>query len=505
MQFDSVIFIPFLIIVFAVYYLVPKVFRWTVLLVASIVFYAALNVPRLVLSLGWVIVVSYFAGRGIRTLSSEFAKKRVYWAGVTLNLAALVFCRYLPFLGSNVNILFRYLSIPGSIHVPEPLVSIGVSFYVFQAVSYLTDIHLGGQEPEERFITFALYISFFPKLLQGPIERAGSFIPQLHQNTEFRYESGRAAMLLFTWGLFKKVVIADRLAIFVNSVYDQVHFLGSHEGVSFAWAAIFYSLQIYCDFSGYTDMAIGIAGLFNLKLTNNFDRPYLATTTAEFWRKWHISFSTWIFDYIFKPLQMKWRRLKVFGNVMALMVTFLVSGIWHGASWGFIVWGLLHGIYLSVHFLLAPLKKKTYRFMNIKKSRLLTLGQTAVTFCLVSLAWIFFRANNLNDAHYILKNFLNGWSSYFSLFASGFLHPGRWRMLFESVWGRDQSMKEFVILWPFLAVFILLELTSYFKNMKMRSLFDKNRMFRWCVYLALIAAIFIFGVPERQQFIYFQF
>ena len=505
MQFDSPIFLPFLIAVFTVYYLAPKTFRTTVLLAASIFFYAALNVPRLILSLAWVIVISYFAGRWIRTLTSESAKKAVYWAGVLLNLAALVFCRYLPFLGNQLNVLLRLFSFPGVIHVPEPMISIGVSFYVFQAISYMTDIYLGTQEPEIPFINFALYIGFFPKLLQGPIERAGSLIPQLHQNIEFKYESGRAALLLFAWGLFKKVVIADRLALFVNPVFDRVHFLGAHEGVSFAWATLFYSLQIYCDFSGYTDMAIGIAGLFNLRLTNNFDRPYLATNTAEFWRKWHITFSSWIFDYIFKPLQMKWRRLKVYGNVMALMVTFLVSGIWHGASWGFIVWGLLHGIYLSVHLLLAPLKKKAYRLINLKKSRILATGQTAVTFCLVSLAWIFFRANSLKDAWYILRNFLNGWPSYFSLFASGFMRPGRWRMLFESVWGSDQSFKEFVILWPFLAVFFALELTSNFKNMKLRAIFEKNRIFRWCVYLALITAIFVFGVPERQKFIYFQF
>jgi alginate O-acetyltransferase complex protein AlgI len=505
MQFDSAIFFLFVVIVFAVYYLVPKLYRWTVLLAASFVFYAALGVPRLIFLLGWVIVVSYFTGRGIRNASGEPAKKRIYGAGVLLNLTALVYCRYLPFLSGNANALFRLLSIPCAIHVPEPLVSIGVSFYVFQSISYLTDVRLEVQEPEIRFTTFALYLSFFPKLLQGPIERAGSLIPQLHQNREFQYESARAALLLFAWGLFKKTVVADRLALFVNPVYDQVHSSGPFEGVSFLWATLFYSLQIYCDFSGYTDMAIGIAGLFNLKLSRNFDRPYLAASTAEFWRKWHISFSSWIFDYIFRPLQMKWRRLKMFGNVLALLVTFLVSGIWHGASWGFVIWGLLHGVYLSGHVLFAPLRKNMNRLLNVQKTRLLKLWQTAATFCLVSLAWIFFRAENPHDAVYILKHFFTGWSAYFSLFVSGIFHPKQWMMLFESVWGREQSLKEFVILGPVLSILFLCEGTSFFQGMKLRSFFEGNRIFRWCVCLAWIFVIFVFGVAERQRFIYFQF
>jgi alginate O-acetyltransferase complex protein AlgI len=505
MQFDSVIFYPYLAVVFALFYSLPKSFRPVVLLSASIVFYAALNVPHLILSLGWVIVISYFTGRTIRAASSEKAKKWIYVTGVLLNLTALVVCRYIPFLSDNMNVLFRLASYPFAIHVPEPLVSIGVSFYVFQAISYLTDIRLEVRDPETRFITFALYIGFFPKLLQGPIERAGALIPQLRLKEDFRYESARAALLLFAWGLLKKVVIADRLAIFVNSVYDRVHSLGVFEGVSFLWATIFYALQIYCDFSGYTDMAIGIAGLFNVRLINNFDKPYLANSIAEFWRKWHISFSSWIFDYIFRPLQMKWRKMKTVGNVMALMVTFLVSGIWHGASWGFIIWGLLHGIFLSAHVIYAPLKKNIIRLLNLKKTRALTIWRTFFTFCLVSLAWIFFRAQNVRDAMYILKHFFSGWASYLSLFTSGIFHSNRWKMLFESVWGGEPSLKEFAILLPILTVFLLFEYNSYFKNTKWIAIFNQNRIFRWFVYLTLISTIFIFGVAERQTFIYFKF
>jgi alginate O-acetyltransferase complex protein AlgI len=505
MQFDSVIFYPFLIFVFALFYSLPKSFRPSVMLLSSLVFYAALNVPHLIFSLGWVIVSSYVAGRSIRAASTESAKKWIYVTGVMLNLAVLVFCRYLPFLSENANSLFRLASLPAAIHIPQPLISIGVSFYVFQSISYLTDIRLEVQEPETRFITFALYLCFFPKLLQGPIERAGALIPQLGLNDEFHYESACASLLLFSWGLFKKIVIADRLALFVNPVYDQVRSLGTFEGVSFLWATIYYALQIYCDFSGYTDMAIGIAGLFNVRLTNNFNRPYLATSIVEFWRKWHISFSSWIFDYIFRPLQMKWRNMKNVGNVMALMVTFLVSGIWHGASWAFIVWGLLHGIYISLHVLYAPLKKKIYHSLNFEKSRLLSIWQSFFTFCLVSLAWIFFRARDLRDALYILEHFFSGWSSYLSLFTSGILHPNRWKLIFEPVWGKEQSLKGFLILQPILMIFIVFEFTSNFKNTKLMTFYNQNRIVRWFVYLILIGTIFVFGIAERKTFIYFQF
>jgi len=505
MQFDSVIFYPFLMTVFALFYSLPKAFRPTLMLLSSLVFYAALNVPHLILSLALIILSSYIAGRSIRAASTESAKKWIYAAGVIFDLAVLVFCRYLPFLADNANSLFRIVSLPAVIRVPQPLISIGVSFYVFQSVSYLTDIRLEVQEPETRFITFALYICFFPKLLQGPIERARALIPQLGFNDEFNYESARASLLLFLWGLFKKIVIADRLALFVDPVYGQVRSLGTFEGVSFLWATLYYALQIYCDFSGYTDMAIGIAGLFNTKLTNNFNRPYLATSIAEFWRRWHISFSSWIFDYIFRPLQMKWRNMKTFGNISALMVTFLVSGIWHGASWAFIVWGLLHGIYLSLHALYAPLKKKIHQSRNLKKSPLLAIWQSLFTFTLVSLAWIFFRANDLRDALYILEHFFSGWSSYFTMFMSGVLHPNRWKPLFETVWVGEQSMKEFIILQPFLLVFLVYEFTSGFKNTGLKNLYQRNRIVRWLSYFILVYAIFVFGIAERKTFIYFQF
>ncbi len=225
-------------------------------------------------------------------------------------------------------------------------------------------------------------------------------------------------MLIFAWGLFKKVVVADRLALFVNAVYGDVHV---YTGLPLVLATWFYAFQLYFDFSGYTDMALGSARLFNINLTQNFNSPYLATSVAEFWRRWHISFSRWILDYIFKPLQMAWRDWRTAGTAASLVVTFLASGIWHGVSWGFVVWGGLHGVYLATSVYYRPWQKKIHKALGITKSPLLKVWQTVVTFNLVCFAWIFFRANSLSDAFYIIGNLFRTsntplWSGGFSKF-----------------------------------------------------------------------------------------
>jgi D-alanyl-lipoteichoic acid acyltransferase DltB (MBOAT superfamily) len=228
--------------------------------------------------------------------------------------------------------------------MPRVLSSIGMSFYTFQALSYSNDIYREIQIPEAHLGRFALYVCFFPKLLQGPIERAGGLLIQLRKPFEFDYENTREGLLRIAWGLFKKVVIADRVAVIVNTVYGNA---GGFTGLPLIVATYSYAIQIYTDFSGYTDIALGTARLFNIRLTENFNKPYFAQGVADFWRRWHISLSSWLLDYIFRPLQWRWRDLRLAGPFMALLVTFLVSGAWHGASWNFILWGLLHGLFIA--------------------------------------------------------------------------------------------------------------------------------------------------------------
>jgi D-alanyl-lipoteichoic acid acyltransferase DltB (MBOAT superfamily) len=321
--------------------------------------------------------------------------------GIVANVGVLVWLKYLPFLIENINAVASAYFKVNPFPTISSMISIGVSFYVFQGIAYLVDIYLETGDPEIHFGRFALSMSFFPKLLQGPIERGGLLHPQLQILVRPKWGNVHVGMNLFLFGMFKKVVVADRLATFVDPVYSNVH---AFHGIPLVVATYLFALQIYFDFSGYTDMALGIARCFNIQLTQNFNNPYSATSTAEFWRRWHISFSSWILDYIFKPLQMQFRTWPKWGTPLALLITFLISGLWHGANWCFIIWGGLHGLYLSCGVLWKKRQRTIYRRMGIEKHRLLSLWQWAVTFNLVSFAWIFFRANHFNDAIYIARS-----------------------------------------------------------------------------------------------------
>ena len=391
-------------LVYVVFYFVGERARWFVLLAASLLFYAALNVPYLLVVLMLVATVTYAYGIWLDQAESAKAKRILLWGGVVTNVLILVGMKYLPFLSENLKALSTLLALDSQIQPVKAFVSIGVSYYVFQALSYLFDIYLEIEKPERHFGYFALYLAFFPKLLQGPIERSGNLLPQLKAKYEFNYDNIRFGMLLFTWGLFKKVVIADRLGLYVDAVYKDVH---AFTGLPLLLATYAYAFQIYMDFSGYTDMALGSARFFNINLTQNFNSPYLATSVADFWRRWHISFSRWILDYIFKPLQMQWRNWKNWGTATALVVAFIISGIWHGASWGFVIWGGLHGLYMACSVFYKPYQKKLHKALGIEKTRFLKYWQIFVTFNMVCFAWVFFRAKDIWEAYYTLTAILD--------------------------------------------------------------------------------------------------
>ena len=404
MPFNSLKYVLFLPIVYTVYYFVGERARWFVLLAASLMFYAALNAPYLLVVLVLVAMTTYAFGIWLDRAESANAKRALLWGGVAANVVILGVMKYLPSLSENMKVLLAILSLNTQIQPIKAFVAIGVSYYVFQAISYLFDIYLEIEKPERHFGYFALYLAFFPKLLQGPIERASDLLPQLKTKYEFNYDNIRFGILLLTWGLFKKVVIADRLGLYVDHVYNNVY---SFSGMPLLLATYAYAFQIYMDFSGYTDMALGSARLFNINLTQNFNSPYLATSIADFWRRWHISFSRWILDYIFKPLQMQWRNWKNWGTATALVVAFIISGIWHGASWGFVVWGGLHGIYMACSVFYKPYQKKLHKALGLEKTRLLNYLQIFVTFNLVCFAWIFFRSKDIKEAFYVFSTISN--------------------------------------------------------------------------------------------------
>jgi len=494
MPFNSLKYFLFLPIVYLFFYFVGERARWMVLLAASLLFYAALNVPYLLVVLILVAMTTYGFGIWIDEAKSEKSKRALLWGGIATNVLILVVMKYLPFLSENLKVLSTILTLDAQIQPVKAFVAIGVSYYVFQAISYLFDIYLEIEKPERHFGYFALYLSFFPKLLQGPIERAGDLIPQLKTKYEFNYDNMRFGMLLFTWGLFKKVVIADRLGLYVDAVYNDVH---AFTGLPLLLATYAYAFQIYMDFSGYTDMALGSARLFNINLTQNFNSPYLATSVADFWRRWHITFSRWILDYIFKPLQMQWRNGKNWGTATALVVAFLVSGIWHGASWGFVIWGGLHGLYMACSVFYRPYQKKLHKALGIEKTKFLKIWQIFVTFNLVSFAWVLFRANTVSDALYVAKNLLVSlWYSVNNLYVSHTLKT-------TSVLLPNFGIKEFTIILIGISIVMLLELVKL--NKSTIEIGKLNVSLRWIIYNIIILTIAFFGTFDSHKFIYFRF
>jgi alginate O-acetyltransferase complex protein AlgI len=480
MPFNTLEYFLFLPIVYLVFYFVGQRTRWFVLLAASFLFYAVLNVPCLLAVLMLVTITTYGFGIWLGQADAPKAKRALLLAGIAVNVLILVVMKYLPFFLSHLKTVSTFLSVNTQIQPVKAFIAIGVSYYVFQAISYLIDIYLEIVEPERHLGYFALYLSFFPKLLQGPIERAGDLLPQVKAKYQFNYDNMRFGTLLFTWGLFKKVVIADNLGLYVDAVYKNVH---GFTGLSLLLATYAYAFQIYMDFSGYTDMAIGSARLFNINLTQNFNSPYLATSVADFWRRWHISFSRWILDYIFKPLQIQWRNWKNWGTAAALIVTFLVSGIWHGASWGFVIWGLLHGLYLACSVFYKPYQKRLHKALGTGKTWFLKAWQIFVTFNLVSFAWVFFRAPSVGQALYIISNIFNGWKEVGSA------------LLFS------QGKPRLLIIVTTLILFV----AASTKVNRLKNQFLNNVLFRWAIYYCLVFYIILFAVRAKATFIYLGF
>jgi D-alanyl-lipoteichoic acid acyltransferase DltB (MBOAT superfamily) len=466
MLFHTLHFAFFFLVVFPVFLLAPQRGRWGVLLGASLLFFAALGVPALVVALTVVTLASY--GVGLRMAAVPVRRTAWLWSGIAFNVLVLAAFRYPP-VASLILIGTSGL-----------VTTVGVSYFTFQGISYLIDIYIGAQEPERHLGFFALYMAFFPKVLQGPIERAGELLPQLRRRFAFDSEACRAGALLFAWGLFKKTVVADRAGPLVDAVYGHVT---SYQGGALVTATYLYALQLYCDFSGYTDMALGIARCFGIRLTQNFNNPYASRSIAEFWRRWHISFSRWILDYIFKPLQYALRDLGAAGSAIALIVTFLISGIWHGVGWTFVVWGLIHGVYMSVSIFTRSVRMALHDRVWRGRPRLSKAWKTFATVPLVLFSWVFFRARSLSDALFVLTHLGTGF------------YGARSLLVFSGVYN---------VLVLALGATIVWWVDTVVRG-RIEDLLERPVWFRWPAYYALAAAILLFGAERRSAFIYFQF
>ncbi|KKP37427.1 alginate O-acetyltransferase [Candidatus Peregrinibacteria bacterium RIFOXYC2_FULL_33_13] len=481
MAFNSISFLFFFPLVVSLYFIIPHKFRWIILLLSSYYFYMSWN-PDLIILIIITTLISYATAIQIYKTKNKKRKKLLLIFSIIINLGILFTFKYFNFFSEALKILLQNFSIKLDPITLKLVIPIGISFYTFQTLSYTIDVYRGNFKPEKHPGIFAVYISFFPQLVAGPIERAKNLLPQFFEKHYFDYKKATDGLKLMLWGFFKKIVIADRLAMIVNTIYENP---SGYNSIALITATIFFAFQIYCDFSGYSDIAIGAAQVMGFNLMDNFKRPYFSRSINEFWKRWHISLSTWFKDYVYIPLGgNKVNKIRRYFN---LLTVFLISGLWHGAKWTFVIWGLLHGLYLILELILKPIKNKIMEFMRLTKlPKLMAFMEICFTFILINIAWIFFRANNLPDAIYIIKNIFTEMN--FNI--NGINIGVGWTELIMAI-----------------GVILFMEFIHLIEEHKsIREFLDsKPKALRWSIYLIIIYMILIFGVFEKSEFIYFQF
>ena len=422
MTFNSLQFLIFFPIVAVLHYVIPTKYRWIMLLAASYYFYMSWN-PSLVFLIAFTTAVSYAAALLMHRTENKRVKKT--WLVITLIacLGVLFFYKYFNFLSSSVTGLLRLFRLPVEDHLLDLILPVGISFYTFQTLSYVIDVYRGSIEPERHFGYYALFVSFFPQLVAGPIERPQNLIPQLKAEHRFNTEDLKEGLKIVLAGFFKKVVIADQLATYVVAVYSEPEHATAP---AIILGTVMFTFQVYCDFSGYTDIAVGCGRIMGIRLMQNFNLPYTSRTISEFWTRWHISLTSWFQDYVFYPLATnkkisKWarklgrkynnRRIGVMlPQFIALFITFFLSGLWHGAAWTFVLWGCIHGIYQIIGKLTERGRQKIWTKLHVNlDSKAYHLWQTFVVFWLGVFALMFFRANSIADLGILLHNLFTRW------------------------------------------------------------------------------------------------
>ncbi|MGI9077813.1 MAG: MBOAT family O-acyltransferase [Gemmatimonadaceae bacterium] len=476
MLFNSFEFFVFFPVAVLTYFNLPPRYRTVWLLVASSLFYMAF-VPAYILILFFTILVDYFAGLAIERATGP-RRKAYLWISIAANVGVLAVFKYAVFFAGNANALLGFAGFPTDVPVLRILLPVGLSFHTFQAMSYTMEVYRGRYRAERSFPTYALYVMFFPQLVAGPIERPQHLLPQFREVHTFNPEDATEGLRLMLWGFFKKIVVADRLALYVNPVYtDPLSF----SPLANALATVCFAFQIYCDFSGYSDIAIGSARVMGFRLMTNFRQPYFATSVTDFWRRWHISLSTWFRDYVYIPLGgSRATSPRVMANIFTV---FLLSGLWHGAGWTFVVWGAIHGLVLIVERASGLTTRDGFR------SPVFNLAARVSTFSIVCIAWIFFRATSMAEAGNVLSRIFSfSW------------RPGETAFIPQGV---DRSDLLLMIggVAAVLAIDLALEKTGGLN--RFAEIIPKP--VRWAAYYAAVGAILLLGVWGRREFIYYQF
>ena len=472
MLFNSISFLIFFPLVLVVYYLLPKVvWRTWFLLVASYYFYLNLN-PYCTLILFGSTGVTYLGGIMLERKRCIGGKRGILYVIVILNVALLAFFKYANFIVDSVVSLLNLCGRSESFRGFDIILPVGISFYIFKAISYISDVYHGKIIAERGFCRFSLYVVFFPQLLAGPIEKAGALLPQFKEKIKFDGRNITVGLKMMLWGYFMKIVFADRAIIYVDTIYGNLY---NQNGTSILLAAILYSFQIYCDFAGYSLLSIGVSKAMGYDVMLNFNRPYLAQSITEFWKRWHISLTKWLTDYVYIPLGgSRCTKFRTYSNIL---ITFLVSGLWHGAAWNFVVWGMLHGIIQVVEKHFGYAKRKTI-------SIFLRGVRIVFTFFIVTIAWMFFRLSNFNDVIFGITKIFTSVST--------------------SVGGRDATP---ALEYCALGLFMLMTkdvLDEYYPGKFL--LFDnKNIVVRFASYILVCLLILAAGVFDAGQFIYMSF
>lgn len=487
MNFNSLQFMVFLPIVLILYYAVPLRFRHVLLLLASYMFYGAFS-KKYAAFLFFFTIISYCFARLISKADKDKRLAKFYLIScIVFHIGALGYFKYTNFGIQIVNSIVGTSIEPWNIIMP-----LGISFYTFKVLSYLIDVYRDKSSVQKNFFKYAAYIAYFPQVTSGPIERSGRFFSELNNKKDFDEKDISSGVIRMLWGFMKKMVIVDRMSVIVGSVYASY---SSYGRTILFITTIIYSIQIYFDFSAYSDIAIGISRMFGFRFMENFKFPYCARNIGEFWRRWHISLSLWFRDYLYIPLG--GNRKGVIRQYINIVIVFLVSGIWHGASFNFIFWGFLHGFYQVMGAILKPVREYFLKLFKVDKNRFsYRLGQTVLTFMLVNFAWIFFRADGLKNGLAIVKQITVGTSNL-------------WQIFDGTLYTLGLTQSSFDLMFVMTIIVLIFEYIHNEKRDLVEGFSRQGIIFRCFVYYSILFVIFIFGIYGASNgsghFIYGQF
>lgn len=494
MLFNSFSFIVFLPIVVILYYIFPHKLRWLLLLVASCYFYMAF-VPKYILILFALIIVDYFLAIFLENETDQKKKKLALVFGIISNVSLLFVFKYFNFFNENVASLAHLLGWNYSVGFLRLALPLGLSFHTFQSLSYLIEVYRGTQKAEKHFGIYSLFVLFFPQLVAGPIERASHMMHQFHEEHPLVWKNIVGGLKLIIWGFFLKIVVADRASLLVDAFYTHPE---KFVGPAGALALVLFAFQLYGDFAGYTFIALGSAQMLGFELSENFRRPYLAKSISEFWQRWHISLSSWLRDYVYQGVLSAHKRVSLRALYTAIVITFLLSGIWHGAGWTFVCMGLFYGILIVLG---VATKKWRDRFMSTlglnNKSKVRIFIQTITTFGLVCIGWLFFRSPNMATVLEILEKVSTGWREFFTHFYNTAYLKQHFRYRYEGL--------EVIETLIFSALLFCIEFVQEKDLDFVKEKIVSNLYAQTFIYTVLILTIIVFGQFHQKVFIYFQF